>query len=713
MKRRRPFPIMLILALLLSNDPMAGLGPTRAAQPQADSTSTSHTAEPHDMQDDADETEWPSSGLTQGKTQSEYELPLKVTELATSPALSNVILTSLSGSQIPIYSMHGGTHWKEVETAPWISPGTTLPLRVAIAPRTEPFARVRLIVAVPGDDPSKVGIYRTGDNGQTWAYSPIPIDYRCNEPLYFDDFVVSPADANRLYLTAYCWDADLEGARAFYSVYTSADAGINWQKIRGSQNAEVWTALATSPIVAGRIYVMNGNGEWYQSEDGGEKWSQKDFPVVGLAADSQNPQWLYGNPCKRSTDSGNTWVNWNECPCPTISKLIAHPTISNTLFILCGTGLYRSNDGGDHWTKLSSWKGQWMGADYGNPGRILWTRNDGLWATGDQGTTWAQLSDSYHLDFQSWRNISTPDSIGTTRIQALAPISSTNVWAVGESGTILNRKGNEWISIPGPVGTTLFSIAFALPNDGWAVGDKTILHWDGTAWTRIFSPTNVLRSVDVVATDDAWAVGDKGTILHWNGTAWTAASSSAATITMHLTSVDMVSSTDGWAVGGADIEPDFDIYAPVILRWNGISWSEVDVTVQAYSLILRSVDMVSETDGWIVGGGLWANSSTILRWDGTSWQEAPHTASGILTSVSMASENEGWIGKLDAVLYWDGSVWTQKSVPDSYSSHFEIWSPGAPVAALPSGETWVAQESGIVLHHAPLHSKTYIPWVRN
>jgi len=78
----------------------------------------------------------------------------------------------------------------------------------------------------------------------------------------------------------------------------------------------------------------------------------------------------------------------------------------------------------------------------------------------------------------------------------------------------------------------------------------------------------------------------------------------------------------------------FDIYAPVILRWNGSDWSEVDVTVQAYSLILRSVDMVSETDGWIVGGGLWANSSTILRWDGTSWKEIPHSASSIITTIA-------------------------------------------------------------------------------
>lgn len=725
MKRRWTLAVLLILALVLSSSPTARWRLARAAQLPVDIVPASHNAESFNMQGGADGTRAPPFAPPQGSVQSEYDLPLKVSQLATSPALPNAIMVSLGDSQIPIYSVDGGTRWKEVETAPWVGPGTTLPLRVAVAPRIATY-RLRLIVAVPGDDPGKVGIYRTGDDGRAWAYFPLSIDYRCNESLYFDDFVVSSADANRLYLTAYCWDADIEGARAFYSVYASADAGIYWQKVRGGLDAEVWKALTASPIVAGRVYVMNGNGEWYQSEDGGGNWSQKSFPVHRLVLDPQNPEWLYGiylhgasgNIGRRSTNGGNTWVDWNEYPpcadSASEDKLIAHPTISNMLFMRCGArGLYRSDDGGDHWEKLSDWKGQWFGADYGNPGQMLWARNDGLRATSDQGATWTQLSDSYHLDFQLWRNISTPDSISPVRIQALTPISSTRVWAVGENGTILTRKDNEWMSIPSPVETTLFSTAFALPDDGWAVGDEAILRWDGNTWTKVLSPTSVLRSIDVVSGDDAWAVGDRGTILHWNGVEWATAISSTATVTMHLMSVDMVSTIDGWAAGGADVEPDFDIYAPVILRWNGSDWSEVDVTVQAYSLILRSVDMVSETDGWIVGGGLWANSSTILRWDGTSWKEIPHSASSILGSVSMASEDEGWIGTLDGVLYWDGSAWTQKSIPDSYSSHFEIWSPGVPVAALPSGETWLAREGGIALYHPSLNFKTYVPWIRN
>lgn len=87
---------------------------------------------------------------------------------------------------------------------------------------------------MPRTDPATVGLYRSGDNGLSWAFVPVPIHPYCNEPLYNEDPVVSPVDPNRLYLTAYCWEVFLPfGARAFYSVYTSPDAGMSWQQIRG------------------------------------------------------------------------------------------------------------------------------------------------------------------------------------------------------------------------------------------------------------------------------------------------------------------------------------------------------------------------------------------------------------------------------------------------------------------------------------------------
>jgi photosystem II stability/assembly factor-like uncharacterized protein len=62
-------------------------------------------------------------------------------------------------------------------------------------------------------------------------------------------------------------------------------------------------------------------------------------------------------------------------------------------------------------------------------------------------------------------------------------------------------------------------------TNGWAIGGKnpgeTIIHWDGTNWSNVTTPTtNSLASVFMVGTSDGWAVGYLGTIIRWNGTDW-------------------------------------------------------------------------------------------------------------------------------------------------------------------------------------------------
>ena len=62
-------------------------------------------------------------------------------------------------------------------------------------------------------------------------------------------------------------------------------------------------------------------------------------------------------------------------------------------------------------------------------------------------------------------------------------------------------------------------------TDGWIVGgtDLTdsaslgaIFHWDGITWTVIDNPASrPLISVDMLSTNEGWAVGKDGIILHY------------------------------------------------------------------------------------------------------------------------------------------------------------------------------------------------------
>jgi hypothetical protein len=90
-------------------------------------------------------------------------------------------------------------------------------------------------------------------------------------------------------------------------------------------------------------------------------------------------------------------------------------------------------------------------------------------------------------------------------------------------------------------------------TDVWAVGDAgTILRFDGGQWRPSTSgSSNRLRAVWGVADASVWAVGDKGTILHWDGGSWKAETSNT---TDDLYSVWGTGAGDVWAAGGGPFE---------------------------------------------------------------------------------------------------------------------------------------------------------------
>ena len=86
----------------------------------------------------------------------------------------------------------------------------------------------------------------------------------------------------------------------------------------------------------------------------------------------------------------------------------------------------------------------------------------------------------------------------------------------------------------------LNGVAAASAADAWAVGytgksysgRALMLHWNGSAWSRVTTPAVLtgpgeLTAVTVVSASSAWAVGSTGSsgqphtlLLHWNGSAW-------------------------------------------------------------------------------------------------------------------------------------------------------------------------------------------------
>jgi hypothetical protein len=316
-----------------------------------------------------------------------------------------------------------------------------------------------------------------------------------------------------------------------------------------------------------------------------------------------------------------------------------------------------------------------------------------IWAVGNSGTYGGSRSTlAEHWNGSSWSIVSTPN--GPNEVNWLLgadAVSSDDVWAVGYSATnppeqsfrrtlIEHWNGSSWSVIPspnptpplsgGPVSNELYGVAAVSANDVWAVGISVdfgagrtlIVHWDGTGWSRVPSPSpgeyGWLRSVSAASPTDVWAVGTHYVnglqvtlVLHWNGARWSVVPSpNDGPFTQELFRVRAISANDVWAVGYHLAVFGFNqVFQTSIFHWNGSTWSVVpSPDVNQLNNYLWSVDGTSATDAWAVGfydTGFELRTMT-QHWDGTSWtiQPSPNASEVIdeLTDVAAVSSTDVW-----------------------------------------------------------------------
>ena len=149
----------------------------------------------------------------------------------------------------------------------------------------------------------------------------------------------------------------------------------------------------------------------------------------------------------------------------------------------------------------------------------------------------------------------------------------------------------------------------------------------------------------------------------------------AAAFPGQLTAVSAASGTGAWAVGG-----------PLILHWNGRTWSRVTDPVPSASL--QAVKAISAASAWAVGQYCSANcdgkqatfSTLILHWNGRTWSKVPSPSAGIyasLSGVTATSGSSAWaVGDYcttncetqetyyTLILHWNGRTWSKVASPD-------------------------------------------------
>jgi hypothetical protein len=195
----------------------------------------------------------------------------------------------------------------------------------------------------------------------------------------------------------------------------------------------------------------------------------------------------------------------------------------------------------------------------------------------------------------------------------VAALASDNVWAVGQNygaadgpETLVEHwDGGQWsiVASPNPSGRTAYltAVAAVSSSDIWAVGYSgspsepaaipIAEHFDGNSWTLVLVPYvqssnfNWFNAITVIASDDIWAVGyenydgkhengQTGLIEHWDGTVWNLIKTPlAGPSETQFWAVAAKSSNDVWAFGST-WNQKLDM-VPLIEHWTGKAWKKV------------------------------------------------------------------------------------------------------------------------------------------
>jgi photosystem II stability/assembly factor-like uncharacterized protein len=182
------------------------------------------------------------------------------------------------------------------------------------------------------------GVWKSDDYGRTW--NPI-FDHESTQSI--GAIAVAPSDPNVIYV------ASGEGLHrpdlsVGNGIYKSTDAGKSWTHL-GLRDGEQIPALAVDPRDANRVFAAvlghpYGPSEergLYRSTDGGQNWQRiiskdENTGASDVEIDPANPDVIYASMWEARE---GPWEDGN-------------------LFNGPGGGLFKSTDGGDHWTPLTN-----------------------------------------------------------------------------------------------------------------------------------------------------------------------------------------------------------------------------------------------------------------------------------------------------------------------------------------------------------------------
>ncbi|MFZ3264904.1 MAG: hypothetical protein WA172_12960 [Terriglobales bacterium] len=239
------------------------------------------------------------------------------------------------------------------------------------------------------------GIWQTTDAGMVWR----PI-FDAQHIASIGALAVAPSDPKTIY--AGTGESDIRSdLSSGDGVYKSVDGGQTWKNV-GLRESRQISRIVVDPhnasiayvAVLGHAYAANAERGVYKTSDGGAHWTQvleegPDMGAADLAIASDDPNILYATLWRARRPPWSTYAP------------LGGP----------GSGLYRSEDGGETWSRLEGAglpDGEWgrAGVAVSPNGKRIYALIDakkaGLYRSDDGGDTWRLQNSDSRLTSRSW-----------------------------------------------------------------------------------------------------------------------------------------------------------------------------------------------------------------------------------------------------------------------------------------------------------------------
>ena len=210
--------------------------------------------------------------------------------------------------------------------------------------------------------PTPAAIFRTTDGGKTWAKTSMQAAKECPNVGIprITGIAIDPVNRQSVWV-----GIEVDGVR-----HTS-DGGDTWSTINGAiPNIDVHNvAVSAGPP---RTVVVVVNDDVHTSTDDGATWHslrvRENFPLTyprGIVVQPGSPNVIFltlgdttpgrTGTVMRSVDTGKTWESLPLPVDPNTAMWVVNSQPSNPQIVFAGSRygyLYRSDNGGDSWTKL-------------------------------------------------------------------------------------------------------------------------------------------------------------------------------------------------------------------------------------------------------------------------------------------------------------------------------------------------------------------------